>query len=118
MPDPTDRVAQAIHAYSRETAGIHGDVLEAWDDMTDAGRDYYRGAARAVMARPGIAVVELPEADPNGLFWFRENCYVYVDPEDALIMTQRGTTHGTAGEARETAAALLAAADAAEQKTK
>lgn len=56
MPDPTDRVAQAIHSYARETAAIHGDVLEAWDDMTTAGRDYYRGAARAAI-RAGAADV-------------------------------------------------------------
>lgn len=71
--------------------------------------------ADALLSLPGIAIVELPEADTDGRFRFRGSCYVYADPEDGLIMTQRGTTHGVATEARETAAALLAAAIAAEQ---
>jgi hypothetical protein len=63
----------------------------------------------------GYGIVKLPEPDEHGRFWFRETCYVYVDPEDGMIMTQRNTTHGFADEARQTAAALIAAANEADQ---
>jgi hypothetical protein len=80
------------------------------DDQADA----MAAAILTGLREDGVAVVELPKPDEDGRFWFREVCYVYVDPEDQMIMTQRDTTHGDADDARETAAALLAAADAAE----
>lgn len=69
-----------------------------------------------LLSLPGIAIVELPEAD-DGKFWYRGREYVFADPDDPdeLVMTKHGTTFGNIVETREFAAALLAAAAVAEE---
>lgn len=110
MADPIETVAQALHSYARDTAATHGETLEPWDELTEAGRDYYRGAARAVCVVPGVAVVELPESWPihRGRSFGLDVC-TYRDRVCVGTALDLNADY-----ARSLAAALLAAANAAE----
>ena len=66
------------------------------------------------LKQAGYTVVALPKPAEMGRFYYRGLNFVHAD-SDGLVITDRGTTFGDADEAREMAAALLAAADAAEE---
>jgi hypothetical protein len=71
--------------------------------------------ADVLLALPGVAIVELPEADETGNYWYAYRSNYVFAADDGLVITRHGTTFGTSTEVRTIAAALLAAANAAEE---
>lgn len=83
-----------------------------WADMSEGHRECYRGDADAILTIPGIAVVELPEPERPRVgrcIWLDD--LVTVNSGDIDLDYQSIS----ATDARDLAAALLAAADYAER---
>lgn len=119
-----DRIAKALHR-------IYSPSLDAddWDDEPHMVQDDYRRDADAILAIPGIAVVELPELMANReevpqsirhqSMWEQKYAWATIQ-DDGLIYFENGSdgvAYGTVNptEARDLAAALLAAAEHAER---
>ena len=103
--------AGVSNIFTADPATLHPDdafSLPRWREMADA-----------ILAAPGIAVVELPEPDGDGDSWedaavhlgraveVPRIVYVEIDPGDPIPLLS--------SDARGIAAALLAAADKAEE---
>lgn len=101
----------------------------SWADISEGHRECYRRDADAILAIPGIAVVQLPgqmgdrEEVPEVIrdrpMWEQRHAWATIEG-DGLIYFENGSGgsgYGTvnAAEARDLAAALLAAADYAER---
>ena len=88
----------------------------SWADISEGHRECYRRDADAILAIPGIAVVELPEPAEAVRCW---PALVGGEPESVYLAQGEVIVSGGlrlyADEARHLAAAFLAAADYAER---
>ena len=88
----------------------------SWADISEGHRECYRRDADAILAIPGIAVVELPEPAEAVRCW---PALVGGEPESVYLAQGEVIVSGGlrvyVDEARDLAAALLAAADHAER---
>jgi hypothetical protein len=112
MSDVRARIANALAAHA---SGEDGCICGEDDHLAF---DYWaRHVADVLLSLPGIAVVELPEPEPESQQWCNDAWFVDVDgdidstrPIWASMMRSRLSASG----ARRFATALLAAANAAE----
>ena len=109
-------VADAVIAALSSVEPDHRE--EAEDDDVNGFWEYYQSVADAVIAAPGIAVVELPTPDEGRDDWLDGTVFIRWDTPKTVIAIEQdpGTPiYVTPGYARQFAAALLAAAQAAER---
>ena len=89
----------------------------SWADISEGHRECYRRDADAILAIPGIAVVELPEPDrgggygDDGVGWGTDNNSVFTS--GGMVYDQCGEF--SPAQAREIGLRWLAAADYAER---
>ncbi|AEK07842.1 hypothetical protein FDI59_gp094 [Mycobacterium phage Yoshi] len=107
-----DVLTEALKAHSRRIDPNHPGYGNCRCGFTVSHpNDHPAHLTDVLRSLPGVAVIQLPEPDEDGHFWWGRN-YVFVD-DDGLIVTKYGTTFGDADDVREVAAAFLAAAAAA-----
>ena len=92
----------------------------SWADISEGHRECYRRDADAILAIPGIAVVELPEPSEFADMWLHGNVHAaspstHPGTPVALEIDPGSPVCFSSEYARDLAAALLAAADLAER---
>ena len=92
----------------------------SWADISEGHRECYRRDADAILAIPGIAVVELPEPSEFADMWLHGNVHAaspstHPGTPVALEIDPGSPVCFSIEYARDLAAALLAAADYAER---
>lgn len=117
MTEVRARIAEALREH-RETWDLFTQryvcTCDRWND--DEPTRFWEHLTSVLLALDGIAVVALPEPDPEGRDWMvgKSSC-VWVGRNGKVRL---GINAHRPSDARELAAALLAAADAAEQAGK
>ena len=112
-----DRIADVLLAHAENDAGPDCTCGWEWEGYGLWKDSYASHVADAILALPGIAVVELPEPAAAVRCWpvlvGGEPESLYLTPDGEVVVS--GSLRLYADEARDLAAALLAAAEYAER---
>lgn len=116
MSELRDRIAEALYAHNARELGFElpdrkGRTAVPWEKLPAGAKESWYPRADAILAIPGIAVVELPEPDqsPPAPYWDGG----WIRTERRLVVL--GEQQIAVSSARVIAAALLAAAEYAER---
>lgn len=117
MSELRDRIAEALYENSVRELGFElpdhkGRTAVPWDRLPEGAKESWCPRVDAILAIPGIAVVELPEPDqsPPAPYW--DGGWIRTDRRLVVL----GEQQITVSSARVIAAALLAAAEYAERE--
>lgn len=129
MSELRDRIAEALYAHNARDLGFElpdhkGRTAVPWELLPAGAKGSWYPRVDAILALPGIAVVELPEISE----WPKPGCprwdfYPFVrvehDDEGEIVLGEGADPYRiNIIEARNLAAALLAAAEYAEKEAK
>lgn len=119
-----DRIAEALYVHNARELGFDvpdrkGRTAVPWERLPAGAKESWYPRADAILALPGISVVELPEPEcvtDNTAGWAGWTWAVNRNVGVVIVDMDSGGCAVSPDQARKLAAALLAAADRAERE--